>query len=158
MKELIKYPMELIDSAIQEIRLLSRKNVTPLKNINLIDLLQSLVDDLEKNTSLKMVLKFDLGEQVKNDDLILNIYRIIQEQVNNILKHADAKTVSISVQTIDNRIQIITTDDGKGFNLNKIRNGIGISNMINRIETFNGKMEIISSPGNGCEIMIEIPF
>ncbi|TAL43783.1 MAG: PAS domain S-box protein, partial [Chitinophagaceae bacterium] len=128
MKELIKYPMELIDSAIQEIRLLSRKNVTPLKNINLIDLLQLLVDDLEKNTSLKMVLKFDLGEQVKNDDLILNVYRIIQEQVNNILKHADAKTVSISVQTIDNRIQIITTDDGKGFNLNKIRNGIGISN------------------------------
>ncbi|TAL45978.1 MAG: PAS domain S-box protein [Chitinophagaceae bacterium] len=157
-KASIKYPMELIDNAINEIRSISHRNVTPQKNIDLIDLLQSLFDKLEKNSGLKTELKFDLSDPIKNDDLVLNIYRIIQEEINNILKHAAAKNVSISLETIDNRIQIITTDDGKGFNLNKIRNGIGISNMINRIETFNGKMEIISSPGNGCEIMIEIPF
>ncbi len=157
-KQDIKYPMELIDNAINEIRLISHKNVTPQKNINLMDLLQSLINDLEENTTLKTVLKFDLDGEIEEDDLKLNIYRIIQEQVNNILKHAAAKNVSISVQAIDNSIQVITTDDGKGFDLNKTRKGIGILNMMNRIETFNGNMKIISSPGHGCKIDITIPY
>jgi len=157
-KEDIKFPMELIDNAINEIRSISHKNVTPQKNINLMDLLQSLINDLEKNTTLKAALRFDLNGEIKDDDLKLNIYRIIQEQVNNIIKHAAAKNVNISVQPIDHSIQIITNDDGKGFDVNKTKMGIGISNMMNRIETFNGKMEIISSPGNGCKTTIEIPY
>ena len=52
---------------------------------------------------------------------------------------------------------MIVTDDGKGFDINKKREGIGITNMLNRVESFNGKIHIESSPGNGCKIQIEIP-
>jgi signal transduction histidine kinase len=55
-------------------------------------------------------------------------------------------------------IHIEISDDGKGFDVRKKRQGIGISNMINRIESFNGKMSIESAPGKGCKMLIEIPF
>jgi two-component system sensor histidine kinase NreB len=156
-KELIKYPIELIDSCINEIRMLSSRQVTPLKDIHLMELLQSLLDDL-KNTTIKTSFFYKLSDQSIDDDLKLNIYRIIQEQANNIVKHADAANVIISVEADEKIINIIVMDDGKGFDVNQKRKGIGISNMINRIESFNGEMSIETSPGNGCKIKIKIPY
>ena len=93
-----------------------------------------------------------------DDDLKLNIYRVIQEQINNIIKHADPKNVSVTVIAKNKIIYLTVTDDGKGFDMEKRRTGIGISNMMNRVESFNGKTEIVSSPGNGCRTTIEIPY
>ena len=93
-----------------------------------------------------------------SDDLKLNIYRIIQEQENNIMKYAEAKNVHISLEAKGNNIIIKVEDDGNGFDVNSKRNGIGISNIINRAETFNGTAKIESSPGNGCKIHVSIPY
>jgi signal transduction histidine kinase len=76
--------------------------------------------------------------------------------VNNVLKYADAKNVNISIDGKDNVINVAVADDGKGFDVEKKRNGIGISNMKNRIESFNGEVAIKSSPGNGCKISFQI--
>jgi two-component system, NarL family, sensor histidine kinase UhpB len=157
-KKLIRYPIELIDSSIKEIRLLSSKQVTPLKDINLKELIHSLLDDLTKNTIIKTTFIYNVINEAIDDDLKLNIYRIIQEQVNNIIKHAASKNVNVSVQASSKAINIIVTDDGKGFNAGKKRKGIGISNMINRIESFNGEVAIKSSPGKGCAVQIKIPY
>jgi signal transduction histidine kinase len=156
--ELIKYPMELVDSCIKEIRILSSKQVTPLKNIRLKELIQSLLDNLHANTNIRTEFNYNLLNQSIEDDLRLNIYRIIQEQINNIIKHAKAHKVSIGVKGDNKIISIDIRDDGIGFNANKKRKGIGISNMINRVESFNGELHINSSPGTGCEIQIRIPF
>lgn len=158
LKELIKYPIELLDSTIHEIRLLSSKLVTPLKNINLKGLIQQLLVDLRKNTKIKISFAYNLSGLLISDDLKLNIYRTIQEQLNNITKHAAARNVNISVQAHNNIISIVVADDGKGFDVNKKRKGIGISNMMNRIESFNGEVSIESSPGKGCRIMIKVPY
>jgi signal transduction histidine kinase len=158
MKELVKYPIELIDKTISEIRLLSSKNVTPLKNVNLKELLQILLDNLDTSTAIKTVFVYQVTDKTIEDELKLNIYRLIQEQLNNILKHAEAKNVSVSLKADDHIIHIIVTDDGKGFDVKKKRKGIGISNMMNRIESFNGEAEIVSSPGKGCKIKIKIPY
>ena len=128
--------MELIDSSMQEIRLLCSKLVTPLKNINLKKLIQLLFDDLGKGIAIKMSFVYNLPDLLISDDLALNIYRIIQEQLNNILKHAAAKEVSVTVQTDNSVISIIVMDDGEGFDVNKERKGIGISNMMNRCLCF----------------------
>ncbi|HLP39068.1 PAS domain S-box protein [Lacibacter sp.] len=157
-KDLIKYPMELIDTAIQEIRLLSSKKVTPIKNINLKELLQKLLEDLESGSSVKTFFQCNITDHVNDDELKLNIYRIIQEQLNNIMKHAAAKTVTVSAIAKDHRVRIVIKDDGKGFDTTKKRKGIGISNMINRIESFNGTVVIESSRGNGCKTEINIPY
>ena len=156
-KELIKYPMELIDSSIEEIRLLCHRLVTPLKNIHLDQMVQTLLDNFSQSTSIKTRFKYSLAPQILNDDLKLNLFRIIQEQINNISKYARAKNVSVSITEKDRTLDISIKDDGIGFDVNTERKGIGISNMIDRIESYNGGIEIISSPGNGCTINAKIP-
>jgi signal transduction histidine kinase len=155
-RDIIKYPIELINSSIDEIRLLSHKQVTPLKNINLEEMLQNLVSALDKNSSLNVDFNYSVKDLL-SDDLKLNIYRIVQEQINNIIKHAQANNVTIAVKTEENNISINVTDDGIGFILSEKRKGIGISNMMNRIESYNGKMLIKTSPGNGSRIKVTIP-
>ena len=155
---LIKYPIKLIDSTISEIRLLSSKNVTPAKNINLKELIQLLVENLNINTRIKTIFDYKITNEIDDDELKINIYRIVQEQIHNVLKHAAALHANISIEMIENVICIMLADDGKGFNTNKRKEGIGITNMTNRVESFNGKIDIQSSPGKGCKIKIEIPY
>ncbi|MEI9959534.1 MAG: ATP-binding protein [Ferruginibacter sp.] len=156
-KEIVKYPLELINTSIEEIRLLSHKQVTPLKNINLNEMLGRLIAILNENKSLLVNFIYHVSDNLLSDDLKLNIYRIIQEQVNNITKHAEAKNVTLELKTENEYIIITVADDGKGFKADQKRKGIGISNMMNRIESYNGEMNIDSSPGNGCIISITIP-
>jgi signal transduction histidine kinase len=157
-KNLIKYPIELIDDAIQEIRCLSSRHVTPMKNVDLQELIQLLLDRLMENTKIRTILVYKVKLKGINDDLKLNIYRIIQEQINNIQKYAFPKNIGISIELVNRVIGIVISDDGKGFDQNKKRKGIGISNMMNRVESFNGEMHIESSPGKGCKIKINIPY
>ena len=158
LKKLIKYPMELLDSSILEIRSLSSRQVTPLKNVYLKELVRVLLDKLKENSTIKTVFVYKVKNGSIDDYLKLNIYRIIQEQINNIVKYADPANVGISIQAEEGMIHIEIGDDGKGFDVNKKRKGIGISNMMNRIESFNGEMTIESAPGRGCKIRIAIPY
>jgi signal transduction histidine kinase len=158
LKQLVKYPSELIESSIQEIRLLSSRHVTPLKDVDLQDLVQSLLDRLEETTSINTVFTYDIAERELTDDLKLNIYRIIQEQISNVVKYASAGKVNIAIEAKPAGLHIELSDDGAGFDLTRKRSGIGLSNMMNRIESFNGQMILESSVGTGCSIRIDIPF
>jgi PAS domain S-box-containing protein len=157
LKKAIEYPLELIDTAMEEIRSLCRMMVTPVKNIDLKELVQRLIDDLGQNSGIKTVFSYAMINESLPDDLKLNIYRIIQEQTNNILKYAGAKNVNISIEGKDNVIHLLIEDNGKGFDVCSQRKGSGISNMINRAESYNGKVEIKSSEGHGCKIFVSIP-
>lgn len=158
-KELIEYPMQLIDNSMEEIRLLCHNLVTPLKNIQLQDLVQDLINKHNYSTDAlpRINFKYEVFDEV-SDDLKLNIYRIIQEQINNILKHAEAKNVNISICIVGQSIYISVQDDGKGYDVESKRKGIGISNMMNRVETFNGKVKIESGPAEGSKTEITIPY
>ena len=157
-KQLLKYPMELLDNAITEIRSLSHQHVAPLQNVDLKQLTTSLLNLLEKSTGIKTKFEYDIRGKFSDDDLKLNIYRILQEQVNNIIKHSKATKVNIAIKNCANNVNIIMKDNGKGFDVTKRRQGIGISNIINRINSFNGEMSIKSAPGKGCETQIRIPY
>ena len=121
-------------------------------------MIRKLLTKLSQNIVIKTDFTYSVSNLHLPDDLKLNVYRIIQEQLNNIAKHAAAKNVSVSVQTANNMISVVVADDGKGFDLNEKRKGIGISNMINRIQSFSGEVAIESSPGKGCRIVIKAPY
>jgi two-component system sensor histidine kinase UhpB len=157
-KELIVYPMELLDNAIREIRLLTHKHVTPLQNVDLKQLLTGLVELLEKSASIQTTFEYEVSREPEDDDLKINIYRILQEEVSNIIKHSKASHAWISFKDCGDYIHILVKDDGRGFDTSQKREGIGISNMINRINSFNGEMAIESSSGSGCEIKIKILY
>ncbi|MDQ2863898.1 MAG: PAS domain S-box protein, partial [Bacteroidota bacterium] len=114
---LLGYPLALIDSSISEIRALSSKYVTPPGKIDLKELAKNLVEALNKNTSIKTTFNFSFSDQIMDEQLKLNLYRIIQEQINNILKHAAPTAVAISLKGWGNAIHLVTTDNGKGFDL-----------------------------------------
>ena len=83
----------------------------------------------------------------------------MKEAFNNCAKYSGCTTFNYSILRTENgKRKLIMKDNGKGFDPAKRRKGVGISNMTNRVESFNCEMKITSSPGNGCRIDINIPF
>jgi PAS domain S-box-containing protein len=154
----IQKSKEFIDIAIREIRLLSRQQVTPQKIFDIKELVEELIKDLNENTHQGTKFHCRLATHLSIDeDLKLNIYRIIQEQISNILKYAAASQATISINENNGIIYVSVIDNGKGFDPAIKRKGIGISNIINRIESYNGEVILESSPGKGCKLEIRIP-
>ncbi len=86
----------------------------------------------------------------------MNIYRTIQEAVNNSIKYANAKNINIDIKHKGKKVKIVISDDGKGFDINKISLGNGLSNMKKRIEDIGGTLSIESNPGDGTTVTILI--
>jgi two-component system NarL family sensor kinase len=85
------------------------------------------------------------------------LYRIVQELLNNTLKHAEAKIVNIELNQFDDEINLIYEDDGKGFDFNSTKSdGIGLQNMNNRISSINGHIDFDSKPGVGTTAIISV--
>jgi PAS domain S-box-containing protein len=109
---------------------------------------------------LEILLNFDdeVHKYPISLDIQLNLYRILQEQLRNILKYARATVIEVDVLIYKNKLKMKISDNGVGFNVGTIKGGIGLANMKRRAELFSGKFEIDSSPGNGCIIVIDIPL
>jgi PAS domain S-box-containing protein len=91
-------------------------------------------------------------------EIQLNLYRILQEQLRNILKYANATIIRVNVHIYNNKLTMSISDNGIGFNVTTAKAGIGLANMKRRAELFSGKFEIDSSVGTGCNIYIAIPL
>jgi two-component system sensor histidine kinase UhpB len=158
-KELLYRSHENISKAIDEIRILSKTLVPPsLGDIGLKEALLEMIENLTVSPELSIRIKANdphIENLTNNKKLI--IYRIVQEQVNNILKHSRATEASIELKTLRNWLHLGIKDNGIGFDTRKKSRGIGLNNIISRVEMQNGKMEIISEPGKGCLLKIEIP-
>jgi signal transduction histidine kinase len=88
----------------------------------------------------------------------INIYRIIQESMQNIYKHANAKLIKISISLEKNVICLIIIDNGEGFDTSKSKRGIGLKNMISRVEDIDGKITFTSQFGDGTIVNVKIPY
>jgi signal transduction histidine kinase len=86
----------------------------------------------------------------------MNLYRTIQESINNSIKYAQPKQVIVSIQPFDDGITIVITDDGKGFDVDTIALGNGINNMRKRILDIQGEFTIVSTNGKGTKITIQL--
>ena len=157
LRKLIQYPIELIENSIDQIRSLCRDLVTPVKHADLKELVDEQLDMLH-HAGIKTNLEYEISDFTLQPDIILNIYRIIQEQVNNILKHSEARNVHLILKQTEDFIEMVVTDNGVGFNTDSKKEGIGINNIINRVESNNGQIEIESAIGKGCTTRISIPY
>ena len=158
--EWIDKSSEYIHMAIAEIRKLSHKLAPVSFEINTINqTFETLLDSININHRFKI--KFSIGEvdELKIDgDLQLNLYRILQEQINNILKYSKADVIEVALKILNNSICLRIYDNGIGFDPKVNSKGIGLNNIKKRTELFSGNFLINSSPGNGCEVLVEIPL
>ena len=152
---------EYITLATQEIRNLSHRLAPAFFNDSTLEeAFGILLNNFNVENKCKVTLFFDevVAKANINRDLQLNLYRILQEQLRNIFKYADCKNIEVDVILKNNKLKMRIADDGIGFNVDEVKSGIGLSNMRRRVELFYGKFEIFSSPGAGCELLIDIPL
>lgn len=152
--------LEMIDQACYEIRTISHNLLPPgLEHFGLRSSLQALQNQMNQHAHLKMGLDILGMEEIGNKELELTIYRIVQELINNVVKHARAQNIHLQVVKRQDTIFIMVEDDGQGFEMKKEeKNGIGLSNIQSRVASLNGVFSIDSSLGNGTTIIIELPI
>ncbi|MFC4723232.1 tetratricopeptide repeat protein [Geojedonia litorea] len=124
------------------------------------DIIEELVQKQTQAYQLKYTFDSDDGivwESLTNKTKI-NVYRIVQEALQNIYKHAEAQFVSISFKLKKDVICLSIEDDGKGFDPNRSKKGIGLKNINSRVKEFDGNVNFESQINNGTKISIEIPY
>jgi len=157
---LVQQGFECVNLAVDEIRTLSHTLVTPtLGDTGLIDALQGLSRQFANAHGQEITLINHLDPAVAIDEQKeLMLYRIAQEQISNINKHAKATVVTIVLASTPTQLQMTITDNGVGFDTKEKAKGIGLRNMQSRVQFYAGEMRIISAPGEGCKLEITVPL
>lgn len=146
--------------AIEEIRKLSRGMVLQkLQKDTLLESVKAFIEDIKSIHKINIIFGIhQFNEELISDHKKINIYRILQEQFRNILEHSRAKTVVMTLETDDRHVELIIDDDGIGFEPDYLVDGIGLINIRERARNLYGHCDIITSPGKGCRLHIEIPI
>jgi PAS domain S-box-containing protein len=145
-----------IVNVIEEIRKIS-KTMTPqgMDIIGLAESIKILLCDLRLILPSNTLFTEDGMDEIDVDPTLkLNIFRIVQEQLNNILKHAAASSIKIHLSRQAENIVLVMADNGKGCNPHEKRKGVGITNIISRANLHNGVVSVVSSPGNGYQLTV----
>lgn len=148
---------KFILSAVEEIRRLSRSLMPPsLGQVGLAMALSDLTESISVLKKFKIHTDCRLLDESKlNDDLRLTIFRIVQEQLTNIIKHADAKNVKIKIKTLKKRLLLEVEDDGRGFNKKQVNAGLGFKNISSRAQLHKGRLQLVTAKNKGCRIRLE---
>lgn len=159
---LIKRSADSIFTAINEIRHISKALVPPsVKDLGLVESINDLVESLRMTNALQVQFTHSGDfDNVIDDKQKLMLFRIIQEQVSNVLKHAAATRIIIDLKLTAKLINLSIVDNGKGFELEKVKfkKGVGLSNIESRAHLFNGEVIITTAPGKGCKLFIQVPI
>ena len=151
--------IEYIVTAIEEIRKLSKELVVPqLKDKGLLPSIELLIEDILLSTPVKIKFIHDHENDLLSPGKKVALFRIVQEQLKNILKHSQAKQVDILLQCKEKNVQLIIKDNGVGFDSGHTHRGIGLSNIYERTRFYNGVVNIQTEPGNGCILTVTMPL
>lgn len=152
----------LLDEACEEVRKISNDLVSGVLNkFGLIPALDELKRKIEGPGRLNMeVLNFGFDENRLDYTIEINLYRIIQELITNILKHSEASEVSLQLIKKDTGINIVMEDNGVGFDITQLKHskGMGLKNIESRVSSLLGEFVIDSGKGSGTTISIDIPL
>ncbi len=154
---------ELLDEGIQKVRGISHNlHSNILKEFGLNEAIQHFMATITQGTLIKATTSLDENYTTQNPENDISIYRMVQELVNNILKHSHAKEITISSSYIDNQLLITIFHDGNGLSQQQFeeyrykKEGLGLKNIMNRIILLRGEI-IFSSAADGSRIIIHIP-
>ena len=159
-EDLVMKSMDLTVNAINEIRQLSHSLMPPsFEKLSLKEVVEELADELNAigcftiHVSMEDLREEHLGNQQK-----IMLYRIIQEQLNNIIKYANAEDVCIGIKKCASALQLTIADNGVGFDPAVKSKGIGLKNIESRVSYYAGKMHLHSTPGKGTVLEVMLPL
>lgn len=156
-KDLVNRISDTSKNANEEVRKIShRLDSGLLKHFGLKAALSQLMEAVEVSKNIIITLELHLEETFTNE-IGLQVYRIVQELVTNSLKHSNCTAIRLEVNHVNHEMNLIYEDNGKGFDTQQMRKGIGINNIQQRIEQLNGDFKIDSLIGRGSTFIMEIP-
>jgi signal transduction histidine kinase len=156
-KSFLSQAQQLGKLAIQEVR----ESIHTLRadaqdTESLETLLEALVTDFRQGTGITIVTNIQIDFSL-SPTLAKNLYRIVQESLTNISKHAQASVVFIQLQTTPGKVTLFIDDNGEGFSQNSTSEGFGFQGMQERVSFLHGTLRVSSQPGTGCRIKVEFP-
>ena len=151
---------ELVVATLQDVRRLAVElRPKALDDFGLAAALERLTNTFAESTGIEVELEAGLGEQRLPSDLETTLYRIVQEALTNVVKHAHARKVSIVLMRRGSRVTALIEDDGEGFDLEQTRDeGVGLLGMRERVQLLDGRIKLESSPGVGTTLAVEVPL
>ncbi|APY09146.1 hypothetical protein BWZ20_12905 [Winogradskyella sp. J14-2] len=160
--ELFEKTNTLIEEAYQKVRSVAHaKNSGVIAKQGLLKAVENMAEKISASNKIQIdVIDYGLDNRLENS-LELTLFRIIQELITNVIKHAEASEATIHLTNHDDAINIMVEDNGKGFNPNQVtktNKGMGINSIDKRVEHLDGKMTIESEKDKGTTIIIDIPL
>ena len=161
LRDKMQYMLEYLNPAVQMVRRISTE-LRPgiLDDLGLKEAMEWQIRDFENRTGLRVALCSNMGENRLQGDVNTALFRILQESLTNIIRHAGATEVAIDIEQKKNSISLRVRDNGRGISKRRseARNSIGIAGMRERAELAGGEFRITGSRGKGTEIFVEIPL
>jgi len=152
---------QMVDSTIDEIRTISRDlHPFQLQELGITKAIEHTLNQIDENTSLFISSDIDNIDNIFNKQQEVNIYRIVQESLSNILKHSKAEASKISVKRFSNKVNIIIVDNGTGFDFQEKFQDIkslGLKTLLERTKFLNGHMKIQSKINEGTLVEFQFP-
>jgi two-component system, NarL family, sensor histidine kinase DevS len=148
---------ELVVTTLQDVRRLAVElRPKALDDFGLVPAIERLVDTFREQTGIEVDLEPRLGDERLPPEVETTLYRITQEALTNVVKHAQARHVSIVLTKREGSVAAVIEDDGHGFD-GAGPNGLGLLGMRERVGLVDGRLEVESSPGAGTTLSIEVP-
>jgi two-component system, NarL family, sensor kinase len=153
--------LSMLDNTIGDLRKVAQ-NLMPeaLVKFGLHEALRDFCNSIQSSTDVKVVYQ-QFGEKRKlNNTAEVFIYRIVQELVANIIRHAEASEIMVQLMMNENATELTVEDNGKGFDKSVLqyKKGAGIRNITYRVQYLNGTLDIDTTPGNGTSVNIQLPI
>ncbi len=149
--------VERLEEQIGELnRLINDLRPASLERLGLAGALRALAEECSARGGLEIEAEIEIEERLSREEERV-VYRLVQEALNNVLKHAAASSASVSARLADQQVQIAVKDDGCGFDPDAVGNGRGLLGMRERIELLGGEIEVRSGAGGGTEIAARVP-
>jgi signal transduction histidine kinase len=150
---------ELVVATLQDVRRLALElRPSALDDFGLAAALEHLTTTFGEQTGMKVDFGAALGEGRLPPEVETALYRIVQESLTNIVKHAHAGRVSIALTKMEGSVKAVVEDDGQGFDPAATDGGFGLVGMGERLALLGGRLRIESSPGSGTTIAADVPL
>lgn len=150
--------VERLEDQINELnRLINDLRPAPLEHLGLAGALEVLAEESSARGGLEVETEIEIEHDVTGEEERV-VYRLVQEALNNVVKHASATRVSLIARLADHQVRIAVEDDGNGFDASSVATGRGLIGMRERIELLGGEIEVSSEPTRGTRIMARVPL
>jgi signal transduction histidine kinase len=151
---------ELVVATLQDVRRLAvQLRPKALDDFGLVPALERLVQTFSESSRINVQLETQVGDDRLPSDVETTVYRIVQEALTNVVKHAEARNVSILLVRRDGTVTAVIEDDGRGFDLATVQDdNLGLAGMRERAELHDGRLTVETSRGAGTTLRVEVPL